>query len=60
MFNKRVNLLKGPSRLLTKTQLESMDTVYKAQPFIQVVTKNQETRNMDVVYKAQPFLGAKG
>ena len=59
MFSIKINLLKGPSRLLTKTQLESMDTVYKAQPFVQVVTKNQETRNMDVVYKAQPFLGAK-
>ena len=59
MFNKRVNLLKGPNRLLTKTQLETMDIVYKAQPFVEVVTKNQITNNMDVVYKAQPFLGAK-
>jgi hypothetical protein len=60
MFNKRINLLKGPSRLLTKTQLQTMDIVYKAQPFVQVVTKNQITNNLDVVYKAQPFLGAKG
>lgn len=60
MFNKRVNLLKGPNRLLTKTQLQTMDFVYKAQPFVQIVTNNIETKNMDVVYKAQPFLGAKG
>jgi hypothetical protein len=60
MFNKRLNLLKGPNRLLTKTQLQSMDIVYKAQPFVQIVTNNQETRSMDVIYKAQPFLGAKG
>jgi hypothetical protein len=59
MFNKRINLLKGPSRLLTKTQLESMDIVYKAQPFVQIVTQNQTTNNLDVAYKAQPFLGAK-
>jgi hypothetical protein len=60
MFSVKINLLKGPNRLLTKTQLQTMDTVYKAQPFIEVVTKNQITNNMDVVYKAQPFLGAKG
>jgi hypothetical protein len=60
MFNKRINLLKGPNRLLTKTQLQTMDYVYKAQPYVEVVTKNQETKNMDVVYQAQPYIGVKG
>lgn len=60
MFNKRINLLKGPNRLLTKTQLQTMDHIYKAQPFVQVVTNNTETNNLNIIYKTQPFLGAKG
>jgi hypothetical protein len=59
MFSIKINSLKSPDRLLTKTQLQSMDIVYKAQPFVQIVTQNQTTNNLDVAYKAQPFLGAK-
>lgn len=60
MFSIKINLLKGPNRLLTKTQLETMDYVYMAQPFVFIVTKNLETKNLDIVKEAQPFIGTKG
>lgn len=59
MFSGKFIFLKGPNRLFTKTQLQSVDIVYKAQPFVNVVSKTQETTNLDVVTKSQPFYGAK-
>lgn len=59
MFSTKFNFLKGPNKLLTKSQLQSLDYVYRAQPFCEVVTKSQETKNLDTVYKAQPFIGSK-
>lgn len=60
MFNKRINLLKNPNRLPTKTQLQTMDYIYRGQPYVEVVSKDQETKNMDVIYQAQPYIGTKG
>jgi hypothetical protein len=59
MFNKRINLLKGPNRLLTKTQLGTMDYVYMGKPFFNVVSKEQETKNLDTVYLGKIFIGSK-
>jgi hypothetical protein len=35
-----------------------MDTVYKAQPYVDVVGKNENTLGLDVVHQAQPFVAA--
>jgi hypothetical protein len=35
-----------------------MDTVYKAQPFVNVVGKNENTFGLEVISKAQPFIAA--
>lgn len=35
-----------------------MDTVYKAQPYVDVVGKNENTLGLDVVHQAQPFIAA--
>ena len=59
MFSAKLIFLKGSNRLFTKTQLQSMDIAYKAQPFINIVSKTQQTTNLDVVTKSQPFYGAK-
>lgn len=59
MFNKRINLLKGPNRLLTKTQLSSLDYAYLGKPFINVVSKEQETKNLNTVYLGKIFIGTK-
>lgn len=57
MFSAKFNLLKPFSRLVKKQQLETLDYVYKAQPFCDVVSKNQNTYNLDTVYRAMPFVG---
>lgn len=59
MFSAKLIFLKGSNRLFTKTQLQSMDIAYKAQPFINIASKTQQTTNLDVVTKSQPFYGAK-
>lgn len=60
MFSAKFNLLKQKlSKLFNKTQLQTLDIVYKAQPFCDVVSKNQETKNLDIIYKAQPYVGTK-
>lgn len=58
MFSIRQNFTQRSSRLPKKSQLLTMDTVYKAQPFVEVVAKNEDTLGLDVVYKAQPFIAA--
>lgn len=58
MFSIRQNIFQRSSRLPKKSQLLTMDTVYKAQPFVEVVAKNENTLGLDVVYKAQPFIAA--
>lgn len=58
MFSIRQNTFQRSTRLPKKSQLLTMDTVYKAQPFVEVVAKNENTLGLDVVYKAQPFVAA--
>ena len=59
MFNIKINLLKGPNRLLTKSQLTNLDYVYLGRPYVNIVSKEQETKNLDIVYLGKPFIGAK-
>ncbi len=58
MFSIRQNAFQRSTRLPRKRNLLGMDTVYQAQPFVEVVGKNENTIGLDVVSKAQPFLGA--
>jgi len=58
MFSIRQNFLQRSTRLPKKSQLLTMDTVYKAQPFVEVVGKNEDTIGLDFVSKAQPFIAA--
>lgn len=58
MFSIRQNFTQRSTRLPKKSQLLTMDTVYKAQPFVEVVAKNENTLGLDIVYKAQPFVAA--
>ena len=59
MFSAKFNFLKGSNRLFTKSQLQTLDIVYNAQPFVNIVSKNQETKNLDIIYKAKPYIGIK-
>lgn len=58
MFSIRQNFTQRSTRLPKKSQLLTMDTVYKAQPFVDIVAKNENTLGLDVVYQAQPFVAA--
>ncbi|NBX97498.1 hypothetical protein EBQ81_01360 [bacterium] len=57
MFSAKINLYKPFSRLINKNKLLKLDIIYKAQPFVNVVSSNQNTYNLNTVYKAQPFVG---
>jgi hypothetical protein len=57
MFSTKINLYKPFSRLINKNKLLTLDVIYKAQPFVDVVSSNQNTYNLNTVYKAQPFIG---
>ena len=57
MFSAKFNLLKPFSRLVKKQQLETLNYIYKAQPFCDVISKNQNTYNLDTIYRGQPFVG---
>ena len=57
MFSAKINLYKPFSRLITKNKLLTLDVIYKAQPFVDVVSSNQNTYNLNTVYKARPFVG---
>lgn len=59
MFSAKFNFLRGSNRLFTKSQLQTLNVAYKAQPFCDVVSQNQETKNLNTVYKAQPYVGSK-
>lgn len=58
MFSIRQNFTQRSSRLPRKRNILGMDTVYKAQPFVQVVGKNEDTIGLNFVNKAQPFVAA--
>jgi len=45
------------NKLPDKTSLQSLDRVYNGQPFVNVVSKFQDTRSLDIVYNGQPFYG---
>lgn len=45
------------NKLPNKTTLQSLDRVYLGQPFVNVVSKFQDTRGLDTVYLGQPFYG---
>lgn len=59
MFSIKINFLKDSNRLFTKSQLQSLDYTYRGQPFCDVVSKNQDTKNLDITYKGQIFIGTK-
>ena len=45
------------NKLPNKTSLQSLDRVYNGQPFVNVVSKFQNTSGLDTVYLGQPFYG---
>jgi hypothetical protein len=45
------------NKLPNKTTLQSLDRVYLGQPFVNVVSKFQDTRGLDTAYLGQPFYG---
>jgi hypothetical protein len=45
------------NKLPNKTTLQSLDRVYLGQPFVNVVSKFQDTRGLDTIYLGQPFYG---
>jgi hypothetical protein len=45
------------NKLPNKTSLQSLDRVYLGQPFVNVVSKFQDTRGLDTIYLGQPFYG---
>jgi hypothetical protein len=45
------------NKLPNKTTLQSLDRVYLGQPFVNTVSKFQDTRGLDTVYLGQPFYG---
>jgi len=58
MFSAKQNFNQRSTKLLKKRQLLSMDVVYKAQPYVEVVAKNENTWSLDYIHKAQPFVTA--
>lgn len=40
-----------------KNQLQTLDIAYNGQPFCNIVSRFQDTRNLDTAYKSQPFYG---
>jgi hypothetical protein len=60
MFSAKFNFLKQKlSKLLNKNKLQTLDYTYLGQPFCDIVSKTQETKNLDIVYLGQPFIGVK-
>ena len=57
MFSGKFNSYKPFSRLINKNRLQTLDIIYNGQPFVNVVSSNQNTFNLDTVYNGQPFLG---
>lgn len=59
----RINYSGGKARVVNvnklpnKNTLQSLDRVYNGQPFVNVVSKFQDTRGLDTVYNGQPFYG---
>ena len=53
----RVALILQTNRLPKKNDLSTLDYVYLAQPFVQVVSKDQNLSIPDYVALAVPFLG---
>lgn len=45
------------NKLPNKTTLQSLDRVYLGQPFVNLVSKFQDTRGLDTTYLGQPFYG---
>lgn len=45
------------NKLPNQTSLLGLDRVYNGQPFVNVVSKFQDTRGLDTVYLGQPFYG---
>jgi hypothetical protein len=59
MFSTKFNFLKRSSKLPNKTKLQTLDYIYKGQPFVNVVSQNQNTYTLDFIYKGEPFTGIK-
>lgn len=58
MFSIRQNFTQRSSRLPKKSQLLTMDVIYKGQPFVEVVATNSDSLSLDIIKQAQPFIPA--
>jgi hypothetical protein len=58
MFSIRQNAFQRSTRLPRKRQLLTMDVIYKGQPFVEVVAKNQDSYSLDLINRGQPFIPA--
>lgn len=60
MFSAKWNFFKRVvGKLLNKTKLQTLDYQYKGEPFVQVVSQNQNSYTLDLIYKGEPFTGTK-
>lgn len=60
MFSAKFNFLRQKlSKLLNKNKLQTLDYVYNGQPYVEIVSKTQDTKTLDTVYNGQIFLGVK-
>ena len=58
MFSIRQNTFQRSTRLPKKSQLLTMDVIYKGQPFVEVVATNSDALSLDIIKQAQPFIPA--
>lgn len=58
MFSIRQNFTQRSSRLPKKSQLLTMDVIYKGQPFVDVVATNSDSYSLDIIKQVQPFVPA--
>lgn len=58
MFSIRQNVFQQSTKLPKKSQLLTMDIAYNAQPFVNVIAKNENTYGLNIVNNAQPFVAA--
>ena len=56
MYGTKITLLQT-NKLPKKNELTAMDYVYLGEPFVQVVSKDQNLSIPDYVYLAEPFVG---
>lgn len=45
------------NKLPNKTNLQTLDIIYLGEPFVNTVSRFQDTRNLDIIYLGIPFYG---